>query len=66
MPTYTYRCDRCKRTHEEVRPIASRAYPEGCPRCELGYLQLIPSPTAGNFPGADHWRTRMRSRGEGF
>ena len=34
MPVYEYRCDRCEKRFEALRPMSQSDAPMPCPRCE--------------------------------
>jgi putative FmdB family regulatory protein len=41
MPTYTFMCERCKKSFEAVRPVAERAAAKvACPTCGGGEITL--------------------------
>ena len=64
MPTYEYECPSCGARLEERRAIVDREVAAACP-CG-GHATLVISMPASRFPGADKWRTVMKSRGEGM
>jgi putative FmdB family regulatory protein len=51
MPTYTFRCLRCRAVFERQRTIAERNDVEMCPRCNgddnYGLLKRIPDAPVG-------------------
>lgn len=60
MPTYRYRCERCKHEFEEIRNIKQPG-PPCCPNCyKLDPPQIYSKPTI-IFKGAG-WTPRGRKR----
>jgi len=53
MPKYVYRCDRCRRTQEQGRPVDSRDTPYECQLLITDDIYcngtLVREPTAANF-----------------
>ncbi|MCK4500118.1 hypothetical protein KAU11_06435 [Candidatus Babeliales bacterium] len=43
MPIYKYKCDMCKYTTENLKPLQRREDFEPCPCCFTGCLRLVPS-----------------------
>jgi len=52
MPLFSYQCDECDYTYEELRPSEDRDRPEACSVCENGFARLVvsmPARTPGKW-----------------
>lgn len=57
MPTYEYKCPKCKKTVDAMRKIEDRDSPINCPRCET-QLERFQSGLAGLiFRGSGFYKT---------
>lgn len=69
MPTYSYDCRNCNKTHDMIRKINDRANPGVCPHCGGKTQYVISAPrvaldgTDPSFPGAWHsWEKKREQK----
>lgn len=63
MPTYEYRCEKCKHELEAYQPITAKPLRK-CPECGKSALQRLISVGAGViFKGGGFYQTDYRSEG---
>ncbi len=62
MPTYEYRCQRCRRRHEALQSITARPLTT-CPKCNGRLKRLLGSGGGFLFKGSGFYITDHRSKG---
>ncbi len=62
MPTYEYRCQRCKQRHEASQSITAKPLTK-CPKCGGRLQRLLGSGSGFLFKGSGFYATDYRSKG---
>jgi putative FmdB family regulatory protein len=62
MPTYEYRCRKCKRRHEAFQSITAKPLTK-CPKCGGRLKRLLGSGSGFIFKGSGFYITDYRSKG---
>ena len=61
MPTYEYRCTKCKRGHEAFQSITAKPLTK-CPKCKGRLVRLLGRGAGFLFKGSGFYTTDYRSK----
>ena len=62
MPTYEYKCQSCRRTHEAFQSITAKPLTR-CPKCKGRLKRLLGRGSGFLFKGSGFYTTDYRSKG---
>jgi len=61
MPTYEYKCSKCKKSYYEVRSISEDQKLKKCENCDVGLIRVFGTPTV-TFKGEGFYSVDKKSR----